>query len=454
MRIRSALFSTLRFKITFFIFVLLFITAAIFSLLSVHTMNQHVLQEVIKRAESLSKSAAALAPYNLLTADVLGTDNMVAKLKDANADIKYIAVIGMDSTVVAHTDISQRGQRHERVHDRLIKTTDEGTAVYEVDNGPDTYFEVVSPILYKNKSFGSVVLGINKSVLSAAKRETQKRIFFGFIATLALGTGCIVVLSSLITRPIKELTAAVAEFKKGRSSKLRVYSNDELGELTMSFNHMTDLITTQQKKLGRHAAELEEAYISTVKVLAAAIDARDPYTLGHSTRVASLSIKIGREMGFSEQELEDLEIECLFHDVGKLKTPDYVLLKEGPLNQEDHREIVRHCEDGAAILGRAPSLLKYIPAVRHHHEWFNGGGYPDGLRGEDIPLHAAIITVADAFDAMISTRPYKNSLSAEDAIQELIRYSGKQFDPYVVQVFLQVIKSGSVVTVDEFSSQR
>lgn len=203
---------------------------------------------------------------------------------------------------------------------------------------------------------------------------------------------------------------------------------------------MSELITSQQAKLGKYARELEEAYISIVKVLAAAIDARDPYTLGHSTRVAALSLQLGEAIGLSPKELEDLEIACLFHDVGKIKTSDLVLLKDGSLDTTELREIASHCEDGENILSRAPSLHKYIPAVRHHHEWFNGRGYPDGLSGEKIPLQAAIISVADAFDAMTSIRPYRNPLSKEAALNELVRYSGQQFNPSLVEVFLRVME--------------
>jgi putative nucleotidyltransferase with HDIG domain len=307
-------------------------------------------------------------------------------------------------------------------------------------NGSDT-FEILTPMVFKNKQIGNVIIGINKSALLNARSETHKRIIAGFCIALILGVGCIIVLSSFVTRPINELSKGVGELKEGRRSKLKIYSHDELGALTASFNQMAELIMKQQSWLSTSAKELEESYVSTVKVLAAAIDARDPYTLGHSTRVAKLSLKIGEAIGLPPRELEDLEIASLFHDVGKLKTPDYLLLKDGPLDPIEHREIASHSENGAAILSRAPSLQKYIPAVRHHHEWFNGKGYPDGLRGEDIPLHAAIIAVADAFDAMTSARPYKDPRSREEAFHELARYSGTQFDPRIVEVFHQLIES-------------
>ena len=157
-------------------------------------------------------------------------------------------------------------------------------------------------------------------------------------------------------------------------------------------------------------------------------------------------------MGLPRKELEDLEIASLFHDVGKLKTPDFVLLKDGPLDPLEHQEIASHTEHGAAILSRAPSLQKYIPAVRHHHEWYNGDGYPDGLQRDDIPLHAAIIAVADSFDAMTSARPYKKAFSHEDALDELVRCSAKQFNPRVVEAFLTVVESYQPILVEQFAS--
>jgi putative nucleotidyltransferase with HDIG domain len=441
---RIVLFSTLRFKIALFIIILLLITASLFSLLTIQTMSRHIAREVIKRAESLGKSTAALAPYSILSGDLLGTDNIVSKIKDANSDVEYAAVTDTDMKILVHTDIAKRGSKFKPAPGKTIKTNGDGTKVSEVESSSSLY-EILAPVIVNDKQIGSVVIGINRSVLTAAHAETRRRVVIGLAVTLFLGIGCIIVLSSFITRPIQELSTGVDELKKGsRSRRLRVYSRDELGNLTRSFNQMTELITSQQAKLGNYARELEEAYVSTVKVLAAAIDARDPNTLGHSTRVAALSLKVGKAIGLSAKELEDLEIACLFHDVGKLRTPDLVLLKDGSLDTAEFREITGHSEDGARILSRAPSLRKFIPAVRHHHERFDGKGYPDGLRGEDIPLQAAIISVADAYDAMTSGRPYRDALPREEALRELLRCAGHQFDPYLVEVFLNVIGNHEV----------
>lgn len=432
-------FTTLRFKITLFIIVLLLVTAGIFSFITVQTMNSHITDEVAKRAEALCKSTAALAPYSMLTGDVLGLDNIVAKVKGANPDVDYVAVADASLKTVAHTLVKERGKKLSLAPGELISHSSDGTMIYRVKNTSDLFLEITTPVMYKNIPMGSVVIGINNSMLQAARTETRRMILMGFPIVMLLGAGCIVILSSVVARPIKELSLGVEGLKAGRRTKLRVYSHDELGELTTSFNQMTEKITRQQDRLSAYAAELEDAYVSTVKVLSAAIDARDPYTLGHSTRVAELARKIGESLGFSHEELEDLEVASLFHDVGKLKTPDALLHKDGPLDTLEHREVANHCEHGAAILSRALSLQKYIPAVRHHHEWHNGEGYPDKLRGKDIPLHAAIIAVADSFDAMTSVRPYKNAFSHADALEELARCSGTQFNPQVVEVFHKVL---------------
>ena len=447
---KATLFTSVRFKISLFIIVLLLIAASTITLLIVQTTNRYFLEEVIKRAESLCRSTAALAPYSILSGDLLGIDNVVTKVKGANSDVEYVAVTNKDMKILAHTDITQRERIFTLSQGDLIRENTDGTHIYEVKNDSTDFLEVLTPIALRNKQLGNVIIGLNKSTLLHARNETRTRILEGFGVVMFLGIGCIIVLSSLVMRPIKELSLGVDELKEGRRSKLKIYSHDEFGKLTASFNQMAELTMKQQDKLSAYSQELEEAYVSTVRVLAAAIDARDSYTLGHSARVAKLSLKIGEALGLSRSELEDLEIASLFHDVGKLKTPDFVLLKEGPLNPLEREEIASHSEHGAAILSRAPSLQKYIPAVRHHHEWFNGEGYPDGLRGEDIPLYAAIISVADSFDAMTSARPYKNARSREDALRELARCSGEQFNPRVVEAFFKVVESPNPILSEQF----
>jgi putative nucleotidyltransferase with HDIG domain len=202
---------------------------------------------------------------------------------------------------------------------------------------------------------------------------------------------------------------------------------------------MMVLIDEQSSNLHKYAKDLEDSYVSTVRVLAAAIDARDPYTHGHSLRVSMYSLQLGREIGLNDALLEELEVACLFHDIGKIKTPDSILRKKDKLSAREKKEMMRHAENGADILSKAPSLQKFILPVRHHHEWFNGKGYPDGLKGDTIPLFSAIIAITDAYDAMTSTRPYRDAVSELGTLEELMKCAGKQFNPDLVRVFTKIM---------------
>ena len=440
LRPRASLF-TLSFKLSMLIVVLVLITTLVFSFITLRTMDQHIMDEVMKRAEALGRSAAELASYNILSHDLLGLDTIVTKIKSANPDVMYVAIVRNSMTILAHSDVGKRETVFIPVSDSVLMRNSGNTIINEIKSGTADYFDIINPIVFQKKQIGTVVIRMNKSSLLEAKGEVRRQILGVLAAVLALSVLSIVIMSSLITRPVMELAKGVEELKEGKKTRpLVVYSRDELGALTASFNEMTELISSQRTELGDYARELEQAYIATVKVLSAAIDARDPYTHGHSTRVAVLSLKMGKALGLSKKELEDLEIACLFHDVGKMRTPDHLLFKEGRLNRDEHEEIMRHTDDGAQILSRAAFLHKYIPAVKHHHEWFNGEGYPDGLSGEEIPLHAAIISVADAFDAMTSIRPYRPSRSQVDAVREIILCSGTQFDPRLVDVFVRIVK--------------
>jgi putative nucleotidyltransferase with HDIG domain len=442
--IESRLFENIRFKLSLFILVLLVITTFVFYIVTVRMMDQYIMNELIKRAESLSRSAAASAAHSMLLGDFLGIDNIVTKLEDLNSDVDYIAVVDTDMKTITHTDVKKRGEKFEPAEGNVLNMSKDGMVIHEISGQSGHYFEIAMPILFKDKKIGTVFLGINKSVLLDVKSKARERVLAGFAATLLFGISGVYILSYFLTRPIEELSSGVDDLREGkRSRSLRVYSRDELGKLTESFNEMSEMITDQKQNLNKYAHELEEAYVATVRVLAAAIDARDPYTLGHSTRVAKLSLKIGEAAGLSTKELEDLEVACLFHDVGKLNTPDFILQKTEKLDSTEYNEIMRHPEIGAEILSKAPSLLKYVPAVRHHHEWYNGKGYPGNLSGENIPLFAAIISVADAFDAMTSTRPYRNAISEKEALEELLSFSGQQFHPRLVQVFVKSINDQS-----------
>jgi putative nucleotidyltransferase with HDIG domain len=184
--------------------------------------------------------------------------------------------------------------------------------------------------------------------------------------------------------------------------------------------------------------EMREMFTQTIGALAGAVDKRDPYTSKHSHRVKQIAVDIGKEMHVTEPELEALEWGGLLHDVGKIGVPDSVLLKQERLTREERMIMNAHPVLGAEIIAPVTKLAPELPIIRHHHEWYNGSGYPDRLLGDEIPKLARILHVADAFEAMTAQRPYRMTpLTAEQALGELRKFAGIQFDPVVVDAFVR-----------------
>lgn len=179
--------------------------------------------------------------------------------------------------------------------------------------------------------------------------------------------------------------------------------------------------------------------MSAIVALAAALDARDPYTYGHSQKVAKYAVMLGEAIGIDPERLSALKTAALLHDIGKIGIPDHLLLKPQRFNDDEKKEIQKHSTLAVSILKHIPSLSNLLPHIVHHHERFDGTGYPDGIKGEDIPLESRILAIADSYDAMTSLRPYRPALEIQDAIAELRQCAGTQFDPELVKVFCKLI---------------
>ena len=187
--------------------------------------------------------------------------------------------------------------------------------------------------------------------------------------------------------------------------------------------------------------KLEQAYLDSIQTLRYTVEAKDPYTRGHSDRVSLYSVLIGKYLGLSEKDLKTLEIGGLFHDIGKIGVPDAILRKETKLTDDEYSEIKNHPAIGAPILSSAEIFKDIIPIVKHHHEKYDGNGYPGRLKGEEIPYLARIAAIADTFDAMTSKRTYRDALPLETVIAEFERCRGTQFDPKLDDVFLDILKN-------------
>jgi putative nucleotidyltransferase with HDIG domain len=237
----------------------------------------------------------------------------------------------------------------------------------------------------------------------------------------------------------KEKVIGVLEAVNKRNG---AFDNEDLEGLSALANQIA--IAIENASLYR---ELKEAFYGTTHALAETIEKRDPYTGGHTHRVMEYSLAIGKMMGLSAAEEEDLKLAAILHDIGKIGIRDSILLKKGRLDEDEARTMNLHAEYGAEILRHVKQLSQVIPGVRAHHERYDGRGYPDGLRGVDIPLIARVIAVADTFDAMTTDRPYRKALGVPEAVGELRRNSGTQFDKEIVEAFVRYFGgTGQIMT--------
>lgn len=272
-------------------------------------------------------------------------------------------------------------------------------------------------------------------------------------ATLALVVG--VLFARQLTLPVQELAVKAQRIASGDfSDRLSIRSRTELGDLGKSFNQMTDQLERFIEDLRRAADENRELFIGTVKAMATAIDNKDPYTRGHSERVARFSVAIARRLGLSEEEVEKIRISALLHDVGKIGVDDRILKKPAPLTDEEFELMKQHPLKGYRIMSQIPAMRDFLPGIYMHHERLDGLGYPQGLSGDEIPLQARIIAVADSFDAMTTERPYQRAMSAEAALDLIESFVGTRYDGQVVQALIEAYRGGQIRPVSIQSVRR
>ena len=427
------------FKLAMLIITLLALTSFGISLAVISIMDDLQLQSMIERGAAVTTAAASTASFNILAEDRLALDNLVSRIGASQPDLDYIAIVDVNGRIVAHNHLELSGQTFSRdvgvpIGNRL------GLDVRKLRNLDSWTFEFTTPITFHDNTLGQVVAGINDSGFNAVRTLARNRIILIISLLLPLAIAAAFLLARLFTYPVERLTEGVELMLAGEDQVIvPITSNDELAILTHSFNDMAKKLAAQRRSLVNYSEELEQSYADIVKILAAALDARDNYTYGHSARVARLSVAVGRKLALKPYELKDLEMTCLLHDIGKIRIPDNILNKPGKLNRVEYQHIQDHPYHGVQILDLTDSLKKYIPAVMHHHEWHDGTGYPGSLAGEEIPLYARILSIADAYDAMTSSRPYRQGMPRDAAVTELCRFRGSQFEPELVDLFVEAL---------------
>lgn len=278
-----------------------------------------------------------------------------------------------------------------------------------------------------------------------AVREMVRSTLTWALAAVALAAVAALVFAERLSTPIHKLAAASRAFASGDlSQRVMVRSRNEIGELADTFNRMAAALEDHIRRLRQAAEENNELFLGTIRALAQAIDAKDPYTRGHSVRVNRYSVIVARHLGLSGEEIRDIHVASLLHDVGKIGIDDSILKKPAPLTGEEFAVMKQHPVLGANIMAPIRQMKRILPGLRNHHERWRGGGYPDGLAGDGIPLMARIIAVADTFDAMTTDRPYQRGVSFEDALERLNELKGVVLDPEVVDAFNRAFQAGEI----------
>lgn len=285
----------------------------------------------------------------------------------------------------------------------------------------------------------------DESAALASVRDMRNQVFFVSLLAAMLALICGFYFAEKLTRPVRELAAGATRIAGGDfSQRVKVLGRTELGELGSSFNQMTDRIERFVLDLQRSAEENRELFLGTVKALAAAIDGKDPYTRGHSERVSRFSVATAEGLGLDEGEVEKIRISALLHDVGKIGIDDRILKKPAALDDQEFEIMKTHPQKGYKIMSQIPAMREFLPGMYMHHEMINGQGYPQGLQGDEIPMQARIVSVADTFDAMTTERPYQAAMELEAALTRLKSFIGTRYDARVVAAFIAACEEGKI----------
>jgi HD-GYP domain-containing protein (c-di-GMP phosphodiesterase class II) len=371
-----------------------------------------------------------------------------------NAGLPVLFVVDMDGRAVAHPD--ERVAFSERpMNDlKVVQEWQESGSQVQSALAPFTAerdgrkIEMLGSYataeLDSNMRLGVIAIQDERAAMtSVADMRRQTLIISLVVAVFTIIIGFF--FAKKLTQPVQELAAGAHRIATGDfSQRIAVRSRTELGALGQSFNLMTDQLEKFISDLQHSANENRELFLGTVKALAAAIDGKDPYTRGHSERVARFSVAIAQGLELSDEEIEKIRISALLHDVGKIGIDDNILKKPSALTDGEFEIMKGHPQKGYKIMSQIPAMREFLPGMYMHHEMIDGNGYPQGLKGDEIPLMARIVSVADTFDAMTTDRPYQKAMSLEVAVERIKHFVGTRYDEQVVASLVAAYESGQI----------
>jgi HD-GYP domain-containing protein (c-di-GMP phosphodiesterase class II) len=404
------------------------------------TAREHPARAVI----ALPLESATAGTWGALTG-VLDLEPLASRFSDSSAAGLLMSLIDARGDVLVSSHPESRGRNLAElplVRDFLRRPM-RLTRIYEhSDSGPGEVLGSVAPV----GAFGLGVLVERPTAEAFAPVRVMQQRTLAVTAVAALVALLIgFALSRRLIVPLQNLTDISTEIAQGNlTARATVEGHNEIARLGGNFNHMATSVEALVRRLKQALRQNQELFLETIRTVATAIDAKDPYTRGHSERVSSYSMVIGRYLELGQDELFQVRIAAILHDVGKLGIQDGILNKPGGLTEDEYRIMRQHPAIGAQIMAPIRMLKDIIPGIRNHHETWDGQGYPDHLREHDIPLVARIIGVADTFDAMTTTRPYQEAMELDFVLSRMRSMAGTRFDPRVVEALIKAVEAGDV----------
>ena len=394
--------------------------------------------------------------FSGMLAAVVSLDDILKRLQETSVRGRVVFVVDHSGHIVAHPDMRQfvpgadarptspvvaqvtklpKGLRTTETL-RRYETMDSGKKAEMVGTYttiPDLNWAVVAQRGLDKAREDAGVTELNAQALKFVVVVTFAALILGYLFAVGIST------------PIRALAASTLAISRGEfHQRTPVQGAAEISELAETFNHMAGDIEEFIVQLRQAADQNHDLFLGSIRMLAAAIDEKDPYTRGHSGRVAKYSIIIAQHLELPSAELEKIRISALLHDVGKIGVDDRVLKKPGALSDEEFTLMKQHPLKGANIMRPVAQLREMLPGIELHHEQIDGGGYPHGLKGEEIPLMARIIAVADTLDAMTTNRPYQTAMDLEFALNRIRTLANKRFDPVVVDALHHAVETGKL----------
>lgn len=404
---------------------------------------------------SLNQPAIVLAvPITDDSNRVIGAAEALVSLRRVSQRIREEAkgdvtafVVDRKGRVLIHSEPTISIQRPDLSSVRIVQEFKKApvrlTESYsDPTNGGREMLGTVAPVTVPD--WGVVVQKEQSRAFASVQQMVRRTMEWSGIA-IALAIVLGILFAARITRPIGALVRRTHEIAAGDyKQRVEVKSSNEIGDLADNFNVMSGAIEKSIEQLKKAAHENQLLFVNSVRMLAAAIDAKDPYTRGHSERVARYSVAIGKHLRLSQEDMRNLRISALLHDVGKIGIDDRILRKPGALSDDEFEVMKGHPEKGAAIMSGVAQLIDIVPGMKYHHEKWAGGGYPDGLKAEDIPMQARIVAIADTFDAMTTNRPYQKAMETQYVVEKIVSFGGSRFDPLVVDAFVRAVQAGDI----------